>query len=393
VHSGLRLAAVPGSGVPNGDPRQQYLNPDKPTPKGRARRHRQRPWKAHRSGLGALPKTRSPTVLGGRREAAAGPTTAQTGRLHTIAEARTRSTTPATSNDLIAKVPRRCSTLKPPPPGRSSSGSTNLNNNRHADRRQGIRNSKEVLTNAAPTLDTAQRRAGGVPRILRKDTDEFEVRPPAAAAYRPNRAGAGVIAAGQFVAQTTTLAFPGGPTSTSAWRSKPAPALPDPVFVPCVRNGASSRHSIAAACGPTPTADSAGSDSETPLRGATHIPCVDVSGQGRPQPPRMPAAGNPTNRRAPTPGTATPTNPDLPGPGGAPAINRLKPGYVIPAPTNRPGTEPLARGSLPGTPPPVQRPGPSAPGSAAPNATDSSPNHAPTPRNGRPGAMLPDPLR
>lgn len=230
---------------------------------------------------------------------------------------------------------------------------------------------QSVLTNAAPTLDTANDVVGGVRESLPQTLANLEVVTGLLLRYRKGVEQVLVLLPQVgSVAQTTTLAFPGeARIDLGLAINQPPPCLTG--FVPASQWRSPADTSIE----PLP----AGTYCKIPqdatanaVRGARNIPCVDVPGR---------TAATPQECRSGQPYVPLGTNPWYGDPNQivscpAPAARcdlPVRPGRVIPAPSVNTGLNPLPAGQLPGTPPPVSDPV-SQPGAGTVECNGQQPN-------------------
>jgi phospholipid/cholesterol/gamma-HCH transport system substrate-binding protein len=240
---------------------------------------------------------------------------------------------------------------------------------------------KSVLTNAAPTLNTANEVVGGVQESLPQTLANLEVVTGLLLRYRKGVEQVLVLLPqAASVAQTTTLPFPGeARIDLGLAINQPPPCLTG--FVPAEQWRSPADTNMA----PLPT----GTYCKIPqdftanaVRGARNIPCIDVEGRH---------AASPQDCRSGKPYVPQGTNPwygdpnqilNCPAPGGR-CNQAVKPGFVIPAPTIDTGLNPAPADVLHGTPPPVSDPL-SRPGAGSVQCNGQQPNPctytpAPTP--------------
>lgn len=230
---------------------------------------------------------------------------------------------------------------------------------------------KNVLTNAAPTLDTATGVLGGVRESLPQTLANLEVVTGLLLRYRQGVEQVLVLLPQvPAVAQTTTLAFPGeARIDLGLAINQPPPCLTG--FVPASQWRSPADTSIA----PLPAGTYCKIPQETTanaVRGARNIPCVDAAGR---------RAATPEDCRSAEPYVPLGTNPwygdpnqirNCPAPA-ARCDQPVEPGRVIPAPTVNTGLNPLPADQLPGTPPPISDPL-SAPGAGTVECDGQQPN-------------------
>ncbi|QNJ96496.1 MCE family protein (plasmid) [Mycolicibacterium fluoranthenivorans] len=213
---------------------------------------------------------------------------------------------------------------------------------------------KSVLTNAAPTLDTANEVVGGVRESLPQTLANLEIVTGLLLRYRQGVEQVLVLLPQVgSVAQTTTLAFPGeARIDLGLAVNQPPPCLTG--FVPASQWRSPADTAIA----PLPAGTYCKIPQDTTanaVRGARNIPCVDVPGR---------TAATPQECRSGEPYVPLGTNPWYGDPNQivscpAPAARcdqAVQPGRVIPAPTLNTGLNPLPADQLPGTPPPISDP-------------------------------------
>ncbi|GAB3230819.1 MCE family protein [Mycolicibacterium hippocampi] len=220
-----------------------------------------------------------------------------------------------------------------------------------ADKDPQLRN---VLSTAAPTLDTANQLAGGLRDSLPQTLANLEIVTGLLLRYRQGVEQVLVLLPqASAVAQTTTLPFPGEANIDLGLAiNQPPPCLTG--FLPAAQWRSPADTSLA----PLPS----GTYCKIPqdatanaVRGARNLPCVDVPGR---------TAATPQECRSGEPYEPMGTNPWYGNPNQivacpAPAARcdqPVKPGMVIPAPTVNTGLIPLPADQLPGTPPAVSDP-------------------------------------
>lgn len=244
---------------------------------------------------------------------------------------------------------------------------------------------KSVLSNAAPTLDTANDVLGGVRESLPQTLANLEIVTGLLLRYRQGIEQVLVLLPQVgSVAQTTTLAFPGeARIDLGLAINQPPPCLTG--FLPASQWRSPADTSIA----PLPSGTYCKIPQEqmaNAVRGARNIPCVDVPGK---------TAASPEECRSGQPYVPQGTNPwygdpnqivNCPAPA-ARCDQPVQPGLVIPAPTVNTGLNPLPAGSLPGTPPPVSDAS-SQPGSGSVQCNGQQPNPCTYIPAGPPGATL-----
>ncbi|BDX33766.1 mammalian cell entry protein [Mycobacterium antarcticum] len=243
----------------------------------------------------------------------------------------------------------------------------------------------DVLTNAAPTLDTANGVLGGVRESLPQTLANLEVVTGLLLRYRQGIEQVLVLLPQvSSVAQTTTLAFPGeARIDLGLAINQPPPCLTG--FVPASQWRSPADTSAAPLPSNTyckiPQDQTANS-----VRGARNIPCVDVPGR-RAATPQDCRSGQPYEPQGTNPWYGDPNQTlTCPAPG-ARCDQPVKPGYVVPAPSIDTGLNPLPAGSLPGTPPPVSDPV-SAPGAGSVQCNGQQPNSCSYSPDVPPGAVL-----
>lgn len=210
---------------------------------------------------------------------------------------------------------------------------------------------KELLAEAAPTLDTANDVVGGVRESLPQTLANLEVITGLLLRYHKGLEQVLVLLPQVgSVAQTATLAFPGEVNINLALAiNQPPPCFTG--FVPAPQWRSPADTSIA----PLPSDTYCKIPQDTPgnaVRGARNIPCIDAADR---------RAAYPQDCRSGRPYVPEGTNPwygdpnqilTCPAPG-ARCDQPVKPGLVIPAPTLDTGLNPAPADRLPGTPPPV----------------------------------------
>jgi phospholipid/cholesterol/gamma-HCH transport system substrate-binding protein len=230
---------------------------------------------------------------------------------------------------------------------------------------------KNVLSNAAPTLDAADQVLDGVRGSLPQTLANLEVVTGLLLRYRKGVEQVLVLLpqAGS-VAQATTLAFPGeARIDLGLAVNVPPPCLTG--FLPAPQWRSPADTSIA----PLPSGTYCKIPQETTanaVRGARNIPCIDVPGK---------TAATPQDCRSGQPYVPLGTNPWYGDPNQiltcpAPAARcdqPVQPGLVIPAPTVNTGLNPLPADRLPGTPAPISDPL-SQPGSGTVQCNGQQPN-------------------
>lgn len=213
---------------------------------------------------------------------------------------------------------------------------------------------KDLLAQAAPTLDAATDLVGGVRDSLPQTVANLEVITGLLLRYHKGLEQVLVLLPQVgSVAQTTTLAFPGEANINLGLAiNQPPPCFTG--FVPASQWRSPADTNIA----PLPTGTYCKIPQETPanaVRGARNIPCIDAVDRRAPSPqdcrsgqPYVPAGTNPWYGdpkqilTCPAPGARC----DQP----------VKPGLVIPAPAVDTGLNPAPADHVPGTPPPVSDP-------------------------------------
>lgn len=244
---------------------------------------------------------------------------------------------------------------------------------------------KNVLHDAAPTLDTANDALGGVRESLPQTLANLEVVTGLLLRYRQGIEQVLVLLPQVgSVAQTTTLAFPGEANIDLGLAiNQPPPCLTG--FLPASQWRSPADTSIA----PLPSGTYCKIPQDQPsnsVRGARNIPCVDVPGR---------RAATAEECRSGQPYEAAGTNPWYGDPNQvltcpAPAARcdqPVKPGVVVPAPTIDTGTNPMPAAGLPGTPPPVSSPL-TAPGVGTVQCVGQQPNPCTYTPAGPPGVTL-----
>ncbi|WP_301122538.1 MCE family protein [Mycolicibacterium fortuitum] len=304
-------------------------------------------------GLSALPKDKIAALLDQSSQAVGGlgPT------LHRLVDS-TQSLTgeleanAADINDLISKsAPLLNSQAASAEEIRQWIHNLNVVATQTADNDPQLRN---ILTNAAPTLDTANDVLGGVQASLPQTLANLEIVTGLLLRYRQGVEQVLVLLPQvSSVAQTTTLAFPGeARIDLGLAINQPPPCLTG--FLPAPQWRSPADTSIA----PLPSGTYCKIPQEqtaNAVRGARNIPCVDVPGK---------RAATPQDCRSGQPYVPAGTNPWYGDPnqivncpaGAARCDQPVKPGQVIPAPTVNTGLNPMPAGGLPGTPPPVSDP-------------------------------------
>ncbi|AFM20543.1 virulence factor Mce family protein (plasmid) [Mycolicibacterium chubuense NBB4] len=230
---------------------------------------------------------------------------------------------------------------------------------------------KNLLSTAAPTLDSASAVVGGVRDSLPQTLANLEVVTGLLLRYRKGVEQVLVLLPQVgSVAQTTTLAFPGeARIDLGLAVNQPPPCLTG--FLPAPQWRSPADTSIA----PLPAGTYCKIPQETPanaVRGARNIPCVDVPGR---------TAASPQECRSGQPYQPLGTNPwygdpnqilNCPAPG-ARCDQPVNPGRVIPAPTLDTGLNPLPADQLPGPPTPTSDPL-SQPGTGTVQCNGQQPN-------------------
>ena len=338
--------------VANGD-QGKYLNPGQTITKATVPEDIGTALDAIDRGLGALPKDRIASVLDQSSQAVGGlgPT------LHNLVDS-TQSLSgeleahTSDINDVIAKSA---------PPLNSQAASAdqirqwihNLNviATQTAEKDPQL---KSVLTNAAPTLDSANDVLGGMRESLPQTLANLEVVTGLLLRYRKGVEQVLVLLPQVgSVAQATTLAFPGeARIDLGLAINQPPPCLTG--FLPASQWRSVADTSIAE----LPSGTYCKIPQETTanaVRGARNIPCVDVPGK---------TAATPLECRSGQPYVPLGTNPwygdqnqirNCPAPA-ARCDQPVEPGDVIPAPTVNTGLNPLPADRLPGTRPPISDP-------------------------------------
>jgi phospholipid/cholesterol/gamma-HCH transport system substrate-binding protein len=230
---------------------------------------------------------------------------------------------------------------------------------------------KNLLSNAAPTLDAANDVLGGVRESLPQTLANLDVVAGLLLRYHKGLEQVLVLLPQVgSVAQTTTLAFPGEASIDLGLAiNQPPPCLTG--FLPASQWRSPADTSLA----PLPSGTYCQIPQETPgnaVRGSRNIPCIDVAGR---------RAASPQDCRSGKPYVPQGTNPWYGDPNQmltcpAPAARcdqPVKPGLAMPAPTLDTGLNPAPADRLPGTPPPVSDPL-SRPGSGAVQCNGQQPN-------------------
>lgn len=244
---------------------------------------------------------------------------------------------------------------------------------------------KSVLTNAAPTLDTANRVLGGVRESLPQTLANLDVVTGLLLRYRAGIEQVLVLLPQVgSVAQTTTLAFPGeARIDLGLAINQPPPCLTG--FLPASQWRSPADTSIAEL--PSGTYCKIPQDQPAnSVRGARNIPCIDVPGK-RAATPAECRSGQPYQPAGTNPWYGDP-NQVLACPAPAARCDQpVKPGYVIPAPTIDTGLNPMPAAGLPGTPPPLNDTL-TPPGSGSVRCSGQQPNPCTYTPSGPPGATL-----
>jgi phospholipid/cholesterol/gamma-HCH transport system substrate-binding protein len=230
---------------------------------------------------------------------------------------------------------------------------------------------KNLLSNAAPTLDAANDVLGDVRESLPQTLANLDVVAGLLLRYHKGLEQVLVLLPQVgSVAQTTTLAFPGEASIDLGLAiNQPPPCLTG--FLPASQWRSPADTSLA----PLPSGTYCQIPQETPgnaVRGSRNIPCIDVAGR---------RAASPQDCRSGKPYVPQGTNPWYGDPNQmltcpAPAARcdqPVKPGLAMPAPTLDTGLNPAPADRLPGTPPPVSDPL-SRPGSGAVQCNGQQPN-------------------
>lgn len=230
---------------------------------------------------------------------------------------------------------------------------------------------RNVLSTAAPTLDTATGVLGGVRESLPQTLANLEVVTGLLLRYREGVEQVLVLLPQvAAVAQTNTLAFPGQAQIDLGLAINQAPPCLTG-FLPASEWRSPADTSIA----PLPAGTYCKIPQETTanaVRGARNLPCVDVPGR---------RAATPQECRSGEPYVPLGTNPwygdpnqirNCPAPA-ARCDQPVQPGRVIPAPSINTGLNPLPADQLPGTPPPVSDPL-SPPGTGTVQCNGQQPN-------------------
>lgn len=244
---------------------------------------------------------------------------------------------------------------------------------------------QSVLTNTAPTLDTATGVLGGVRESLPQTLANLEIVTGLLLRYRQGVEQVLVLLPQVgSVAQTTTLAFPGeARIDLGLAINQPPPCFTG--FLPASQWRSPADTSIE----PLPSGTYCKIPQETTanaVRGARNIPCVDVPGR-RAATPQECRSGEPYVPQGTNPWYGDPNQiVNCPAPG-ARCDQPVKPGLVIPAPTVNTGLNPMPADGLPGTPPPVSDPV-SAPGSGSVACGGQQPNPCTYTPAGPPGATM-----
>jgi phospholipid/cholesterol/gamma-HCH transport system substrate-binding protein len=369
--------------VSNGD-KGKYLNPGQNITKGTVPEDIGTALEAIDRSLGALPKDKIAALLDQSSQAVGGlgPT------LHGLVDstqsltAELEAHTPDV-NDLIAKsAPLLTSQAASADQIRRWIHNLNVVATQTAAKDPQL---KSVLSNAAPTLDTANDVLGGVRESLPQTLANLQVVTGLLLRYRQGIEQVLVLLPQvSSVAQTTTLAFPGeAHIDLGLAINQPPPCLTG--FVPASQWRSPADTSIA----PLPS----GTYCKIPqdqtanaVRGARNIPCVDVPGK-RAATPEECRSGQPYEPAGTNPWYGDP-NQILTCPAPAARCDQpVKPGFVIPAPSIDTGLNPMPAAGLPGTPPPVSDPA-STPGSGTVACNGQQPNQCTYTPAGPPGATL-----
>ena len=230
---------------------------------------------------------------------------------------------------------------------------------------------KNLLSNAAPTLDTANDVLGSVRESLPQTLANLEVVTGLLVRYHKGLEQVLVLLPQVgSVAQTATLAFPGEANINLGLAvNQPPPCLTG--FLPAPQWRSPADTSLA----PLPSGTYCKIPQETPgnaVRGARNIPCIDAADR---------RAASPQDCRSGKPYVPEGTNPwygdphqilTCPAPA-ARCDQSVRPGMVIPAPTVDTGLNPAPSDRVPGTPPPVSDPL-SRPGSGTVQCNGQQPN-------------------
>jgi phospholipid/cholesterol/gamma-HCH transport system substrate-binding protein len=230
---------------------------------------------------------------------------------------------------------------------------------------------KNILSNAAPTLDAATGVVGSLRESLPQTLANLDVVAGLLLRYHKGLEQVLVLLPqASAVAQTTTLAFPGETTIDLGLAvNQPPPCVTG--FVPPSQWRSPADTSIT----PLPAGTYCKIPQETranAVRGARNIPCIDVADR---------RAATPQDCRSNQPYIPAGTNPWYGDPNQvltcpAPAARcdqPVKPGLVIPAPTIDTGLNPAPADQVAGTPPPVSDPL-SRPGSGSVQCNGQQPN-------------------
>ncbi len=362
----------------------KYLNPGQTITHGTVPEDIGTALEAIDRGLGALPKDKIAALLDQTSQAVGGlgPTLHRlvdsTQSLSGELEAHTTDI-----NDLIAKsAPLLTSQAASAQQIREWIHNLNVIATQTADKDPQL---KSVLTNAAPTLDTANDLLGGVRESLPQTLANLQVVTGLLLRYRQGIEQVLVLLPQvSSVAQTTTLAFPGeAHIDLGLAINQPPPCLTG--FVPASQWRSPADTSIAAL--PSGTYCKIPQDqTANAVRGARNIPCVDVPGK-RAATPQECRSGQPYEPAGTNPWYGDPNQIlTCPAPG-ARCDQPVKPGLVIPAPTLDTGLNPMAAGGLPGTPPPLSDPV-SAPSVGTVTCNGQQPNPCIYTPAGPPGATL-----
>jgi phospholipid/cholesterol/gamma-HCH transport system substrate-binding protein len=244
---------------------------------------------------------------------------------------------------------------------------------------------KNLLSNAAPTLDTANDVLGSVRESLPQTLANLEVVTGLLVRYHKGLEQVLVLLPQVgSVAQTATLAFPGEANINLGLAvNQPPPCLTG--FLPAPQWRSPADTSLA----PLPSGTYCKIPQETPgnaVRGARNIPCIDAADR---------RAASPQDCRSGKPYVPEGTNPWYGDPNQiltcpAPAARcdqSVRPGMVIPAPTVDTGLNPAPSDRVPGTPPPVSDPL-SRPGSGTVQCNGQQPNPCVYTPTGPPNATL-----
>lgn len=244
---------------------------------------------------------------------------------------------------------------------------------------------KNVLSTAAPTLDSANDALSGVRESLPQTLANLDVVTGLLLRYRQGVEQVLVLLPQvSAVAQTTTMAFPGEANIDLGLAiNQPPPCVTG--FLPASQWRSPADTSIAPLPANTyckiPQEQTANS-----VRGARNIPCVDVPGK-RAATPQECRSGRPYEPQGTNPWYGDPNQVlNCPAPA-ARCDQPVKPGVVVPAPSIDTGLNPMPASGLPGTPPPTSD-SLSPPGSGSVHCNGQQPNPCTYTPAQAPGAAL-----